>query len=395
MEPKRKPLMNDNTMQESLKKYIQNTDNDPERVERYIHFYRLAESNGVAPFRYARIAEEYTDDYFADTGIPLEEKDWYYERGILTFKTGLDGLTKDNYNDFVSDFDFYNAKNYLKKPQLIKWFDYKLTTYYVLSPFRQCMPRHFFFIENGELIPIDADMQHYGKAEDVLEIIQSGPVALKSCVGGHGKGFYKIEARENDYYINDKISGANDIKELLSTLDNYILTEYAIPHKVFRNACGEGRFAVLRTVTVFDKDDGPQLTAAAIRLGTSTSGIVSDYNGCIYCGVELATGELFKPLIRSGDEEGILIGTPIKTHPDTGAEIEGIVVPNYDQLVRMAKDISSHLPMTPYLVMDIIPTDSGFSILEINSHGQVRFLEPFFPFRKNKYNLRVFQTRDW
>ena len=132
---------NDKLMREDLEKYLNKRDDNPERIEKYIHFYQLAEKNGIVPFRYARIAEEYTDDFFADTGIPREEKEWYYERGIPTFKTGWYSLTKENYNDYISDFDFYSPKNYLKKPQLIKWFDYKLTTYYVLSSFRKYMPR--------------------------------------------------------------------------------------------------------------------------------------------------------------------------------------------------------------------------------------------------------------
>ena len=399
MEPERKfsmtDWMSDSAMQESLKKYLQKTDSDPERAEKYIHFYQLAQRNGVVPFRFARIAEEYTDDFYADTGVPREEKEWYYERGIPTFKTGWYGLTKDNYNDYISDFDFYSPKNYLKKPQLIKWFDYKLTTYYVLSSFRQYMPRHYFFIEEGKLVPVDADMRRYGKAEDVLAILQKGPIALKSCVGGHGKGFYKVEYKNEGYMINDKEAGASDVINLLSSLDNYILTEYGVPHKVFRDACGEKAFAVLRTVSVFDKDDGPQITAILIRLGTSTSGLVTDYDGCINAGVDLKTGRIFNPILRGGDAEGIITRTSLKLHPDTGVDLETLVVPHFDQLNEMTKNISAHLAMTPFLVMDIIPTDDGFEILEINSHGQVRNLEPFFPFRKNKYNLRAFETRDW
>ena len=49
--------------------------------------------------------------------------------------------------------------------------------------------------------------------------------------------------------------------------------------------------------------------------------------------------------------------------------------------------------MTPYLVMDIIPTENGFSILEINSHGQVANVEPFYPFAANKYNKRAFNIK--
>lgn len=389
-------VFDESKMFENLDKYLQkHSDNHSERKEKYIHFYQLAEKMGIVPFRYARIAEEYTDDFFAETGVVREDKEWFYERGIPTFKTGWYGLTKENYNDYISDFDFYARCNYIKKPQLIKWFDYKLTTYYVLSAFREFMPRHYFFIENGELVPMDNNLNRYGKLEDVLKIIKSAPIVLKSCVGGHGKGFYKIAEQDGKYYINNQSVGKQEIAELLLSLDDYIVTEYCVPHKVFRDAIGENSFVVIRSVSVFDKDDGPQITALLNRLGTSTAGLVTDYDGCINCGVDLDTGKHFNPIIRSGDAEGIIIGTPMKYHPDTGVDIETIFVPHFDQLTDMVKRISAHLAMTPYLVMDIIPTDSGFKILEINSHGQVRNLEPFFPFRKNKYNLKVFQTRDW
>ncbi len=387
--------MDDNSMQVSLDKYLQRTDDTPDRAEKYVHFYQLAKEKGVVPFRYERIAEEYTDDYFADTGIDQDEKEWFYQRGFTSYKAGWYGLTKENYNDYISDFDFYNPNNYSKNRLLIKWFDYKLTTYYVLSSFKQFMPRHFFYITGGELAPMDAGLTRYGNAEDVLTILQNGPIALKSCMGGHGKGFYKIQKTDTGYAINNNVGTKDDVMSLIGSLDDYILTEYGTPHKVFREACGEDRFAVIRTVTVFDKTDGPQLTAILMRLGTSTSGLVTDYDGCINCGVDLETGKLFHPLIRSGDAEGIIRGTAITKHPDTGADLESITMPNFKQLVSMAKEVSSHLSMTPYLVMDIIPTDTGFEILEINSHGQVRNLEPFFPFRKNKFNLRVFETRDW
>ena len=385
----------DSKMLESLTKYLSKHGGDPERAEKYEYFYRLAREKGVVPFRYARIAEEYTDDFFADTGVPREEKEWYYQRGIPTFKTGWYGLTKENYNDYISDFDFYSPKNYLKKPQLIKWFDYKLTTYYVLSCFREYMPRHYFFIESGELVPMDAALERHGRLEDVLALLQNGPIALKSCTGGHGKGFYKIEVRNGEYRINNKTADREEIRALLASLDDYILTEYGIPHRVFRQACGEESFAVLRTVSVFDKEDGPQITAILARLGSSASGLVTDYDGCINCGVDLETGRIFQPIMRTGDAEGIIRRTPSRFHPDTGVDLETLVVPHFRELNDMVKRISAHLTMTPYLVMDIIPTDEGFEILEINSHGQVRNLEPFFPFRKNKYHLRAFETKDW
>lgn len=84
-------------MQTSLNKYLHRTDDNFERAEKYVHFYRLAKEKGVVPFRYERIAEEYTDDYFADTGIDKDQKEWFYQREFASYKAGWYGLTKDYY----------------------------------------------------------------------------------------------------------------------------------------------------------------------------------------------------------------------------------------------------------------------------------------------------------
>ena len=162
---------------------------------------------------------------------------------------------------------------------------------------------------------------------------------------------------------------------------------------MFRDACGDNAFAVIRAVTVFDQIDGPQITAMIIRLGMAGK-VVCDYDGTIYCGVDLETGRLFNPVLRTGDEAGVIYGKSISTHPETGHCLEGISIPNFQELKSLLREVSAFIPMTPYLVFDIIPVDEGFKILEINSHGQVRIIEPFYPFRSNPYNLKVFATKD-
>ena len=360
---------------------------------KYCHFYRLADRNGVVFFRLDRVAADYTNDYFADTGIDRKEKEWYYRRGIPTFKVRYYGMTKENYNDYISDFDFYSAKNYCSTV-FSQWYDHKLTTYYLLGAYNKYMPRHYYYIRKGKPVPIDIDPGAGNDIEDILSLLERGELALKSCTGGHGKGFYKIEKRQEGYCINNQKADRDRIRELLLSLDDYIVTDYCTPHKVFRDACGEQAFAILRPVVIYDEDDGPQITSILFRLGTSKAGLISDYDGCINCGVDLKTGKIFHPVIRSGDSQGIILASPISEHPDTGVDLETITVPDFDAFIRLIKEVSAHLPVTPFLVLDIVPTDSGYRILEINSHGQVKHAEPFFPFRKNKYNLKAFVTKD-
>lgn len=384
----------DTAMQESLKRYIEKTDANPEREKMYIHFYQLAKQNGVVPFRLERIAEKYTGDYFADTGIPREEKEWYYGRGYSTDKTIAYGLNKENYNDYISDFDFYAPENYLPR-SFIPLFDHKLNTYYLLSPFKDAMPTHYFYRHKGNLLPLNWPCEKVGSVEDVFSLLEERPLAFKACKGGHGVGFYKVIKEDDHYLLNGEKKTRPETEAVINSLEDYIITDYAIPHKLFREACGEGAFAVMRVITVYDYDEGPSITAMIIRLGTKAGGFTTDNVGTIYCGVNLENGELFCPRLRTRDLEGGGVEElPIDAHPDTCANLESLSIPNFDKICDLVKKISGYLPMAPYLVMDIIPTDNGFSLLEINSHGQVRNTEPYYPFRKNRHNLKVFQTRD-
>ena len=141
---------------------------------------------------------------------------------------------------------------------------------------------------------------------------------------------------------------------------------------------------------IYDKEEGSKFTASLIRLGCKEAGVVTDYHGTIYCGLKLDNGESFKPIYREDDDTFI----PCPTHPDTGKNLIGDIVPDWDELKRFVTEISEYIPMTPYLIMDTVPTDDGFSILEINSHGQLRILEPFYPFLKNKYNRKIFKIKE-
>lgn len=361
------------------------------RKKHWLHYAWLAYNNGVVSFRIDRIASEYTDDYYADTGIPRPEKEWYYRKGLTSFKVNLYGLNKENYNKFISDFDFYNKKNYQNK-QFENWFDHKLNTYYLLLKFQKYLPKHYFY-KKDMIYSLEASIK--GKmtdSHDVLTRCRDNPLAFKACIGGHGKGFYKLE-HDGGYVLNGRKVEEHDVEKLIESLKDYIITEYCVPHKVFREACGDNAFAVIRAVTVFDQIDGPQITAMIIRLGMGGK-VVCDYDGTIYCGVDLKTGALFKPFIRTGDEAGVIYGKSISTHPETGHCLEGISIPNFQELKSLLQEVSAFIPMTPYLVFDIIPIDEGFKILEINSHGQVRIIEPFYPFRNNPYNLKVFATKD-
>ena len=297
-------------------------------------------------------------------------------------------MTKDNYTSYISDFDFYSKRTYIQTPELKALYEHKCSTYYALQPFKESMPRHYYFIREGRIIPLDVKDKRDTDTMSLVSLIKDRPLAAKACKGGHGVGFYKLlfSKDEGHFYVNNQERSQEDLISLLSELDNYIITDFETPKQEYLDLCGPNSFAVIRVITVFDKEDGPQLTAALVRLGCKQAGVTTDHEGTIYCGISLENGTCFKPLIRVADN----LYVPCPDHPDTRLALSGFVIPGWEDLRRLVLDVSAYLAVTPYLVMDIIPTEKGFSILEINSHGQVGNMEPFYPFFENKYNRRAF-----
>lgn len=357
---------------------------------KYLGFLRQAQKNGAARSRWGRIADMYVDDYYNYQGASKQEKEWAYTHGFSSYKLSeWYGITKDNYSDYMSDFVFYNPRYYIHTPELKALYEHKCCTYFTLHPFKDSMPHHYFFLREGRVIPLDVTDKNDYDVASIIALIKERPIVAKACVGGHGLGFFKLvyAKDEGNFIVNDKqFKTEGELVSLLSRLDNYIITDFEIPKKEYVDLCGPDAFAVIRVITVFDPKDGPQLTAALIRLGCKESGVTTDYKGTIYCGITLDEGVTFKPLIRVTDD----LCAPCPEHPDTHKQLNGLSIPNWESLKKLVLDVSTYLAVTPYLVVDIVPTEKGFSILEINSHGQVRNMEPFYPFFKNKYNRAVF-----
>lgn len=353
---------------------------------KYLHYAKLATRKGVVDFRIDRIAGEYAYDWFNVKGVSQEDKEWFCQRGYAPRKVNMYGMTKENYKDFISSFEFYNYSTYYDGVFLDS-LENKLLTYYLLAPFRKYQPHHFWHIdEKGIIYPLDVVQNYCGTVDDIVSLVKEMPIAVKGCYGGHGKGFYLYEYKANDFYISGEKTDEKSFREHISSLRNYILQEYLIPSKDFVELCGEGAFAVYRMIVMNNNQDGQKLSAGMIRLGSKNAGLLTDYPGTITCGVTIDEGKIFKPLMWTSETERLLV----EKHPDTGKQLEGYAVNNWEELKNLAIQIARYLPWIGYVTIDIIPSDKGFKILEINSHGQSWEFEAHFPFNLNKYNRIAF-----
>lgn len=344
----------------------------------------MARKNGVTWSRLERLASDYTNAWYGMSYMPKDERKWYITHGFSPNRKKYCGVTPDNYKQYLSDFEFYNTKSYINLKSSF-WFDNKLNTYYLLRPFAQYLPKHYYYANKGVLYPLDVEEKRNCKAEDVVALVKTRAIAAKKCLGGHGDGFYKLEYSNGVFLANDKEISEKDLKQLVEKLDGYIITDFVKPAKYLREIGGEDAFAVMRVMVIYDDVDGPQFERLMLRLGTTKAGHTQALHDYLYIGID-EDGAFYNPLIELSDLEF----EKIEKHPDTGKQLLGNSLRNLDQLKSIVKEISGCLPTTPYLIMDIIPTDDSFSILEINSHGQPFNFEPFNPVKTSKYFVKLF-----
>jgi hypothetical protein len=350
---------------------------------RYLTSAKLAKKNGVAFSRIDRVAAELTESFYSVKDMTEEEKIWYIKKGYNPNRKAWFGMNKENYKEYLSLFDFYNRKNYTYG-DLTNLFDNKLMTFFSLQPFKESMPFHYFYIRKGKVLPLQVKEKQNYCSEDIISIIEQRPIVFKRCHGGHGVGFMMVENLRGEFYLNRNRLSREALGALINNLDDYLVTDYIVPSENIQKVIGEGAYAVMRVLTCYDGEDGPQVIGVIVRLGTKKAGLTQAGHDCIYVGVDMETGRFFNPVYETSDYEF----HHLSVHPDTSEPIEGKIA-DIKTMENLVKKISGHFPMTPYLCFDIIPSDAGFFILEINSHGQPFIVEPYYNVKNNKYFKKI------
>lgn len=304
---------------------------------------------------------------FRDHDTPLKTKLWCYRRGFLPWRIEQYGLTAENFPEFLSDRDYmylHQINNSYKK-----WIEDKMTLRYVLEPFRKHLPAYYFQIlqrDDRQLIVKLPDCpEGYDAAFDELFRLlrEKGKLAFKSASGTHGAGFYKVEFRDGQYYLNNNAVSEHALRKTIDKFKSfYIVTEYVNMHDQIK-ALYDGAVNTIRIMTLNRDGHHPQIMDAYMRIGSVKSGVTDNvaYGGVV-CSIDVETGEY-----GNGLQIVNHVFVPIENHPDTGTALRG-TIPHWETIQQGLKNICAHIPQLEYLGFDVVCTPEGFTILEINSH---------------------------
>ena len=352
-------------------------------IERIVYFLTesILRSRGFSGFGLSFMSYYVSRELFQYKQIPLKKQIWALRRGFLPQSVQYYGLTNENYQDYLSDYDY--AWLHPINGDFTNWLEDKVTFRYLLQPFSDYLPDYYCQVTPQGILPlVDAPDGFVADVEGLINLIRAEKeLAAKLVRGMSGLGFYKLSFSEGNYYLSDVLSSEEEIRRLIQDWihhgSEYVVIEYIHPHPNIARVWGKTPNA-MRIIAIRGMDRVARIAFAYTRFGTSKTGLVDNVSaGGVFNLIDLETGSYAQGKKKIG---GIVVDSPI--HPDSGVLIEGRI-PHWPLIKEKLIEICDHLPQLCLLGFDIAVTTKGFKILEINYHPAINNLQLFTPIYKH------------
>lgn len=237
-------------------------------------------------------------------------------------------------------------------------------------------------IHKGQFMPIESS-QFISSANTLLDAVEMGETFfLKPHDGGSGRGILKVSFDKtlSKYIVNKQEKTKDELLTLIASLKGYIIEKQFI-QKGFSNIFYPDTLNTLRIYTMIDpQTEEPFIAAALHRMGTSKSIFADNWSqGGISVWIDTETGKLGKgiqyPFNGVVNEHAI--------HPDTKIQIEGKVVPQWEEIQKTLLKCASYVYFMPLLGWDIILSDEQIYVLEANYNPDVNLVQVHKPLLEN------------
>ncbi len=330
------------------------------RIGKYIFALR-AKRRGFLDYMYRNWLRGLKDDDKL-TFTTAAEKKWAHQRGFYSYRIRQYGLTEENWRQLLSDYDYKRMRPINGKYQ--KWLWDKISTYYVMAPFRDCFPAYWFRTENGVIYPFRPE-GGTATADDVLTCLrEKGKLAAKPAIASHGDGFLPLswDTETDQPVIDGETVTAEEFRQRIQGLEKpYLISEFVEMHPELKKIYDKVACSI--RVMVIDRGSGPRVEHAYFRIASGSTGHTDNLaTGGIVARVNADTGEYYGAEMLVGHEF-----RPCDVHPDSGAPLRG-TLPNWELVCRRVCEVTAYLTPMEYLGFDIVITADGFRILEINTH---------------------------
>lgn len=295
---------------------------------------------------------------------PLFRRLWLSFHGFVPDQYAIYDLKNNSYKNFLSEFDWYRSRRINGSEAFV--LNNKVICSQLIGQYTS-VPETYIIKKNGKI------MLPNGTALNDLFIIDLLKNKTKSIFKptstGKGKNVFLIEFKNESFYLNNKKYTDDEFIDFLHNRKDWFISEY-IKQAEFLNSIFSESTNTLRMITVRNqKDNTFDLLFAVLRIGRNSSVPVDNASqGGLVSKINLETGEL--------SEAKSLHNTEIYfTHPDSGAEIKGKIVPNWQKIKESIVSLSDKFAYLDFIAWDILLTDDGFEIIEANASSGVNIVQ--------------------
>lgn len=341
----------------------------------YEKLKRLLMEDGLEQKQYSLFMSQMKRNFYSiHCSEDLETYAWALKKGFFPDQVEKYGLTGENIEDYFSTYAYF--KMYPLNDFFRIWINDKLTMKYFLSGagLRAVLPKCYLYIENRGrhiyLVDAPEDIPH--NETFLWELLKRERVIAAKPNNGHSsKGFIKYEYKDTCVLANNvKISKEQYLEEA-SKLYNYIFIEYLFQHdglkKVFEGTEAVVRCNMYKAVqSELYSESVWEFANGYLTLGTAKSGTASNETRDAICvPIDYDSGMLFEAGLYHRDEQGAL--EKVYAHSDTGFVFKNFMIPEWKMLKDVVLKACKALQSLDWLGFDVIITDSGPKIIEINS----------------------------
>ncbi len=263
-------------------------------------------------------------------------------RGFCSFRAGLYPFDRYDWRWFLSDYAVYTHCERINPPLVVAQMTDKLFFHLLV---RQFGLGHLLAPLIGTVV--DGRFTGFGGPPTLRAALdQAGVAIVKPIAGSGGVGIEIV-----------------DTAEAVPARGAFLLEGVMKPHAygaaIFRGSVNTIRIMTLRP----HPDAAPFIVGAGHRFGVSASAPVDNFSsGGIVAGIELETGIL----TAARSAVGQFSTTVHPHHPDTGAGIEGVAIPQWGEVRALALNLAERIAGLKVAGWDICLTPEGPRLIEGN-----------------------------
>lgn len=296
--------------------------------------------------------------------VPWRYRLWLYANGFLSSKAALWGVTGDTVDEYLSDLEYRRVKR-ISEPY-DSGLQNKLLFHLLLSPEHDHLLADVHgVLRDGRFVGIDR-LGGVESADELFEHLERHAVVLKPVSASKGAGIHVLDSKEGQFRIDgEPVSRGKLLATVRGAADSILeerVSQADYAAEIFPDATN-----TLRILTMIDPETGePFVGTAAHRFGSARSGRTDNWSaGGVSAGVDLETGRLGSAVVSPDHPAAGCKQLP--RHPDTDARIDGVLVPEWDQITETVCELAAaYGSLWPHVGWDVVVRDD---------HGSITILE--------------------